>query len=145
MRYCGTKHIWLCATLACAANPPRAQTATESVAEEPRALTPDEWEQLDTYIRQKVRVVSASCYDPALNQLQDRKFFGNVTVNIHIASGGRATAVETKETTLPSDAPYQAANARVQACLTDLIKSWTFPITHSDAHFLYSFHFEPQY
>lgn len=141
------RNAFLLAFAACAGSSAAVQPAVSvRDPEVTRALTPDEWEQLDTTIRQKVRVVSVSCYDPELNRLRDRKFFGNVTVNIHIARGGSSDQVDANESSLPIDKPeYRDAAQRVQQCLSDLIKSWEFSVTHADAWFLYTFHFEPQY
>jgi hypothetical protein len=111
-------------------------------------LTPEEWERLDTMIRQKIRVVNF-CYDEELKKLKDRKFYGAVTLNIHIVPTGpsaHASEVQTKESTFPTDTPaFAESAANVHACLAKTIQTWEFADISADGWFLYTFHFEPQY
>ncbi len=99
-------------------------------------LTPEDYERIDTLIRQKIRIVNF-CYDEQLKQRKDRSFKGDVVVNIKISTAGRAEVVDVKESSLGS--------AEVERCVVELIKSWEFGAMNAEAWLPYTFHFEPQY
>lgn len=118
---------------------------TNPAGGEPGVLTPEEWERLDTMIRQKIRVVNF-CYEEELKNLKDRKFYGAVTLNIHIIPSGHASEVQVKESTLPTDTPaFASAVENMHKCLATTIQTWEFADISADGWFLYTFHFEPQY
>ena len=131
---------WTVLLIACAGRTPTAREPGEPGAyggqKDGRALTPEEWERVDTTIRQKKDVLNR-CYAEELGRLKDRNFAGDVTLNIRITTEGRASDVQVVDSTLKSEV--------VERCLADEVRQWDFSAVSADAWFMYTFHFEPKF
>ncbi len=80
---------------------------------------------------------SAKCYTDVLNEKQDRKFQGQVTVVIHFEKTGVASDVKVITTTLN--------DAEVESCLVEKIKGFEFPVLETPGDMQYSYVFRPAY
>jgi len=80
---------------------------------------------------------TAKCYTDVLNEKQDRKFQGQVTVVIHFEKSGAASDVKVITSTLKSP--------EVESCLVEKIKGFEFPVLEKPGDMHYSYVFRPAY
>jgi hypothetical protein len=119
------------------ADEPRYQIVRpEEKPAEQSGLPVDKQNEIQLILQQR-EPSSAKCYTDVLNEKQDRKFQGQVTVVIHFEKTGVASDVKVITSTLN--------NEEVESCLVEKIKGFEFPVLETPGDMHYSYVFRPAY
>jgi outer membrane biosynthesis protein TonB len=100
------------------------------------ALTPQQMEEVQQTVRAGQPALTR-CYTEELMERGDRKFQGEVVVNIVVGTQSAADRVEIVRSTL--NAPP------VHDCIKRVVAGWEFPVLPAPKMFSFPFQFEPAY